>query len=727
MYTREGRNHPKRRSTRPGRVSVAGGLLILLTAATLANPRTTVADDTDKTDQLRKDLRRMIETARDRVFPALVNIRVSTIDYWGGKEHKGASVGSGTIISAEGYVLTNQHVTNKGKKFRCTLADKQEISAEMVGEDPLTDLAVIKLNLSELNDTEMSLPVATFGDSDRLQVGDQVMAMGSPFSLSRSVTLGIVSNTQRVFGGGRSGEDIEEMELEQGQRTGLFTRWIQHDALINPGNSGGPLVNLKGEVVGVNELGGSGMGFAIPSNLARQVTAALIEHGEVPRSWIGISFKPIAKTGFDRGVLVNSVVAGSPAAEAGIEPGDLILKVNGEPLTLRFAEQIPPFMKSIADLPAGSSIGLVYQRKGDEVDTAIVTKRLEKDRGTETSLRSWGITVEAITSKIARERRLDDRRGVLLTGIRSGGPAQLAKPPLRYGDIIREVEGESVADIAGLVDQYKRIMATDPLPEYLLVHFDRRGKNEITLLKPKPEKNDDPPRDLRKAWIGIATQPILKKLAKKLGHPDRLGFRITRVYPRTKAAQSDLAVGDLILALNGTALRPKGMQDAGLLARRIRKLDAEGEATVTVLRDGKPLEITLPLERTRYKPSEARREENRDFELTVRNVTFFDRDAKQWSEDVKGVIVVQVESGGWAGLGGLRAGDLIQKIDEHRVRSRKSFRKAMKRIDKDQPQRVVFKVLRGVQTRFQYVEPEWKPELQLKKPPTSQDAAGGKE
>ena len=686
-----------------------------------------MANGPDKAEQLRENLRRIVETARDRVFPALVNIRVSTINYWGGKEHKGASVGSGTIISPEGYVLTNQHVTNKGKKFRCTLADKQEISAELVGEDPLTDLAIIKLDLSELKGKNASLPVATFGDSDELRVGDQVMAMGSPFSLSRSVTLGIVSNTRRVFGGGRSGEDIEEMELEQGQRTGLFTRWIQHDALINPGNSGGPLVNLKGEVVGVNELGGSGMGFAIPSNLAKQVAAALIEHGEVPRSWIGISFKPIAKTGFDRGVLVNSVVAGSPAAKAGIEPGDLILKVNGEPVTLRFAEQIPPFMKRIADEPIGSPIHITYERKGHEIDTEIVTKRLEKDRGTETSLRSWGLSVEAITPKMARERRLADCRGVLVTGTRSGGPAQLAKPPLRYGDILREVEGEPVTDIAGLVEQYKRIMATDPLPEYLLVHFERRGKHEITLLKPKPEKNDDPPRDLRKAWIGIATQPILKKLAKKLGHPDHLGFRITRVYPRTKAAHSDLAVGDIIIALNGEPLWPKGLQDAGLLARRIRKLDADGEATATVLRDGKTLEITVPLERTRYKPSEARREENRDFEMTVRNVTFFDRDANQWSEEVKGVIVVQVEDGGWAELGGIRAGDLIHKIDDYPIRSRKSFRRAMEKITKDQPQRVVFEVLRGIQTRFQYVEPEWKPELELKKPPASQGAAGGKE
>ena len=180
--------------------------------------------------------------------------------------------------------------------------------ARLVGEDPLTDLALLELDLSELEDTSRPLPVAAFGDSDALEIGDYVMAMGSPFSLSRSVSLGIVSNTERVFAGGFGSHDIEEMELAAGQRTGLFTRWIQHDAVISPGNSGGPLVNLAGEIVGVNELGGSSLSFAIPSNLAARVSATLAESGEVERSWIGVSFKPIQRTGLDAGVLISSVV-----------------------------------------------------------------------------------------------------------------------------------------------------------------------------------------------------------------------------------------------------------------------------------------------------------------------------------------------------------------------------------------------------------------------------------
>lgn len=669
--------------------------------------------DLEKAEQLRKDLRRMIELARDRVFPALVNIHVSTVNYWGGKERKGAATGSGTIISPEGYVVTNQHVTNKGKKFKCTLADKQEISATLVGEDPLTDLAVIKLNLSELKSPGTPLPVATFGNSDELEIGDHVMAMGSPHSLSRSVTLGIVSNTERVFGGG-PGDDVEEMELEQGQRTGLFTRWIQHDALIRPGNSGGPLVNLRGEVVGVNELGGSGMGFAIPSNLAEQVTAALIEYGEVPRSWIGVSFKPIAKTGFEKGVLVNSVVDDSPADKAGLKPGDVILRINGEALTIRFGEQIPPLMKRVADLEIDSKIAITYQRNGETGEATLVTEKLEKDRGKEAALRSWGITVEEITPKMAREMRLANADGVMISGIRSGGPAQLAEPSLQYGDILRRINGKAITGLPAIVEQYEEIMELETLPEYLLLQFDRSGKNHITLVKPKPEDDEDPPRDVKKAWIGVATQPIVQKLAKKLGHPDQTGFRVTRVYPRTKAAESDLKVGDIIIGLNGDKMRLKGMQDAGLLARKIKKLDVDDQAKVTVLRDGETIDVDVPLEPSRWTPSEARRLENRDFELTIRNITFFDRDDNQWDDGVKGVIVEQVEGGGWAGLGGIRVGDLIQRINDHTVRSRKSFRRAMEKITKEQPERVVFVVLRGVQTRFQFVEPEWKLENEKK-------------
>jgi len=678
-------------------------------AAQPAAPSEPTAEELAKAEQLREDMRTMIELARDRVFPALVNIEVVTVHYWGGKEHKGRAVGSGTIITEKGYVVTNQHVTFNGQKFKCTLADKQEVSAELLGEDPLTDLAVLKLNLDELKDPGQPLPVARFGNSDELRIGDHVMAMGSPFALSRSVTLGIVSNAERVFAGGLMGGEDDEMELEEGQRTGLFTRWIQHDALINPGNSGGPLVNLRGEIVGINELGGSAMGFAIPSNLARTVSEQLAEHGEVARSWIGVSFKPIEDTGLEHGVRVNSVVKDGPAAQAGVQAGDVILRIAGEPVTVRFPEEVPPLLKKIAEQPIGSTLPVSLQRGDAIVDTQVQTAKLEKDRGDESAFRGWGLTALDITDKMARDRRLGRSDGVLVSGVRTGGPAELAEPPLTDEDVIRAIDGEPVADLAGFVARYEQIMQADPLPEYLLIEYERVGKNALTLLKPKPDKDEDPPLEAAKAWIGVATQPVLKKLAEKLGNPEAVGFRVSRVYPKTEAAGTDLQVGDIILSLNDKRLRPRGMQDAGLFSREVRRLEIGEQATLSVLRGSQTVEAKVPLERTRLTPAEARRERNRDFEWTVREVTFFDRDDNRWDDDVVGVLVDQVESAGWAGLGGIQSGDLIQRVGDFPIRDLEGYRKSMEAVTEAKPERVVVVVLRGVQTRFQYLEPAWEP------------------
>lgn len=651
----------------------------------------------------------MITLARDRVFPALVNIRVITVRYWGGKERKGQAVGSGTIISPEGHVLTNFHVVDNGKKFKCTLADKQEISAELIGEDPLTDLAILKLDLSELKEGSGPLSVAMLGDSDELQIGDTVMAMGSPWALSRSVTLGIVSNTERILAG--SDDDAGEMRFDRYQRTGIFNRWIQHDASINPGNSGGPLVNLKGELVGVNARGsfiGGDMGFAIPSNIAKQVAAKLIEHREVLRSWYGMTFKPIKKSGYKKGVLVNSIVKGGPADRAGISAGDVVLSINGAPITVWFPEEVPPLLKRLADHAIGSTVAFSYRRGDETLEAKVVTKKLKKDKGDQAAFRAWGFVAVDLTEKMARERRLDSTDGVLVESVRSGSPAQLAEPALISGDIIRRIDSEPINNLATLIERYEQITEAEELPDYMLIEFDRLGKNQLTLVKPKPDKDADPPREVAKAWVGVAVQPVVKKLAKKLGRPDMLGYRITRVYPRTLAAESELKVGDIILSLNNDRLKPRGMQDAGMFHRKVRRLTIGNDAMLAILRDGREHSVKVNLERTKITQEEARRDRNRDFEITVREMTFFDRDENRWDETVKGVVIDRLEPAGWAQLGGLRPRDLIQRIDEFEIKNLKSYRKAMKTITERQPKRVVFVVLRGVRTHYQYVEPDWK-------------------
>ncbi len=459
----------------------------------------------------------------------------------------------------------------------------------------------------------------------------------------------------------------------------------------------------------MNTRGGGNIGFAIPSNLARTVAADLIEHGEVPRSFYGFTLKSIKKTGLSEGVLVNSVIDDGPAAQAGIQAGDIILRIDDQPVTIWYPEQIPPLLKALADREIGGKVPVTVMRGEERFETEIVTERRQRDRGDEAAFRAWGISAKQISERMARNRRLDSTEGVLVSGVRSASSAQQAEPAINSGDVIRAIDGEPITGLSDFIECYEEIMDRDQLPDYVLVEFDRKGKSQITLLKPKPEKDEDPPREVPKAWIGVATQPVIRKLAEYLGHSEQLGFRVTRVYPDTVAAQSDLKVGDIILKLNGEKLRPQRKEDAGLFQREVRRLSIDDQAALTVLRGGEEKEIALKLERTRLTQDEARRDRNRDFELTVRELTFFDRDENRWDKSVRGVLVFSVESAGWAGLGGLRSGDLIQRIGENEIRGIKSYRRAMEAVAEQQPERVVFVVLRGVRTRFQYVEPEWKP------------------
>jgi serine protease Do len=674
-------------------------------------------------------MRALTAAARDKVFPALVNIRVVTVSYYGGQENKGGGNGSGTIVSPDGYVVTNAHVTSDGRKFFCTLADKQEISATLVGEDPATDLAVLKLNLGELK-PGTSLAVASWGNSDQLQVGDSVLAMGSPFSLSRSVTLGIVSNTSRVFTSGFGSEELDEMELDYGQSTGSFTRWIQHDALINPGNSGGPLVNMQGEIIGVNTRGGSGMGFASPASLAREIAAELIAKGSITRSNVGLSFKAISKTGIKEGVLVNSVSKDGPAAKAGVQAGDVIIALDKQPVNVRFAEEIPPLLKQIAAAPVGSTLNFTVRRGEQTLDLPVVTDKQLREIGDETLLRGWGLSIAEITETIARNRRLDSREGVLITGSRSGSPTDLAEPKLQGGDILREIDGKPVKTFKDAVDLYRGIMnvdSPDKIPEFVMLRVDRRGEDQVTLIKPRPQKKEDEAPELPKAWIGVETQPVFRDLAKRLSADGTPGFRVTRVYPGTVASSAGVQPGDIITGINEEKLAPRGTQDAGQLQRAVRKFKTDDKAVIKVVRAGQPLTLSATMEKTRLTAAEAKRDENKDFELSVREITFFDRVEDRWDDSIKGVIVTNVEQVGWAGLAGVYSGDLIQSIAGETITNVDDFRRVMERLAKEQPARVVFVVLRYNRTSFLFAEPEWKPKTKddLKaESPTPAPAAG---
>ena len=224
--------------------------------------------------------------AIQKVYPALVRIYVVAEEPEGGRMQRMRAAGSGAIISPDGYVVTNHHVAGNATRITCNLANGDEVEATRVGTDPLADIAVLKLKLETRKHPDVPLAVATWGDSNRLKVGDVVLAMGCPMAVSQSVTQGIVSNTQMIMP-----RYLEGQFRLDGEDVGQIVRWIGHDAVIFGGNSGGPLVNLQGEIVGINEIGLGSLGGAIPANLAREVVHQLIEHGRVSRSWIGLEFQ----------------------------------------------------------------------------------------------------------------------------------------------------------------------------------------------------------------------------------------------------------------------------------------------------------------------------------------------------------------------------------------------------------------------------------------------------
>ncbi len=277
-----------------------------------------------------------IEQAIAMVKPSLVRIAVVWTEYEQGREIKYEASGSGTIISTNGYIITNHHVAGRAARLMCVMSNNEEIEATLIGTDALSDIAVIQLKGAP----GRQFPAAAFGDSDALNVGDPVMAMGSPLALSQSVTLGIVSNLKMVMPRAfRSGGSF----VLDGEDVGSMVRWIAHDASIYPGNSGGPLVNMHGEIVGINEIS-FGLSGAIPGNLARRVADQIIEHGSVQRSWLGVDVQPLLKDGPSAsGVLIGGVEDGSPAARAGLLAGDILMQLDGKPVSVRFDEEIPLF------------------------------------------------------------------------------------------------------------------------------------------------------------------------------------------------------------------------------------------------------------------------------------------------------------------------------------------------------------------------------------------------
>ncbi len=413
----------------------------------------------------------------DRVTPAVVN--VSTVSRRGAPEdvperfreffgddpserdfrrrprEDARASGSGVIVDPTGYILTNNHVIENAAEIMVRLSDSRKFTARLVGRDPKTDLAVLKI------DARGPLPAAELGDSDRLRVGQWAIAIGNPFGLDRTVTVGIISATART-------------------RVGLATyeNFIQTDASINPGNSGGPLLNLDGRVVGVNTAivaGGKGIGFAIPINEAKDIMRQLITRGHVVRGWLGVAIQDItddlaASFGVKEreGVLLADVMQGGPAERAGLRPGDVVVEFGGAPI-----KEVPDLQRRVARVTPGRATRVTVVRDGKRVPLTVTVGEMPSEQPAPTAdedVEGLGLQVEPLRGDAAQRLDRPFLQGLLVVDVAGGSAAERAG--LRRGDVILEVERQSVGDGESLA----RALAAGKPGEGALLYIHRPGE-----------------------------------------------------------------------------------------------------------------------------------------------------------------------------------------------------------------------------------------------------------
>ena len=605
-----------------------------------------------------------------KVTPAIVRIEAIQLHPELGRMVKLRVGGSGVIVSADGYVVTNCHVADKGDFYRCYLSDGEAVEARRVGQDALTDLAVLQLDMSHRAPGAGALHPAAFGDSTRVVTGDTVFALGSPAFLSQSVTRGIVSNPSLVL--------PEEIKFDiDGEDVGTVVRWILHDASIFPGNSGGPLVNAQGEIVGINEIGVANLGGAIPGNLAHAVAGQLIAHGRVIRGWSGITVQPRLKADGSRpGVIVADVAPGSPAAAGGLLPGDALLSADGAPLDQGEEKGVAQYNRiELGKLP-GDEFIVVYARAGQSLTADLKLTPRASAQADNVELRAWGAVAHDVTAPQARQQNLPSTQGVVLASIQPAGPIGEAEPRLVDGDILVAVNGQPVTDTAQLTTLTGSLTGGGRGRHTVLATVRRGGSllASVVTLQAAPDRQITP--QARKAWLGVASQPLTVRLGARLAIKAEGGVRLTRVYPDSPAAKGGLQVGDVVLAADGDPVTARRAEDADAFATQIRQYSPGSEVKLSVWREGKALTLPVTLAMQPVPASEMPWWHDEQLEFSVRDLAFDDRVELELEAGTQGVLVETADLAGWASLAGLHAEDLILKADGQPVTTVANFRRA---------------------------------------------------
>jgi serine protease Do len=392
------------------------------------------------------------------------------------KQHKEQSLGSGVIVSEDGYIITNNHVIEKAQEIKVLLGDKRDFKAKLIGADPKTDIAVIKIEAR-------GLPALPWGDANKLKVGELVFAIGNPFGLNQTVTMGVISAVGRANVGIADYEDF-----------------IQTDAAINPGNSGGALLNARGELVGINTAiisrtgGYQGIGFAVPSSMARQVMDSLVKYKKVVRGWLGVSIQEVTSELAEefgvknlKGALVSRVMKGSPADKAGIRQGDVILQYNGKEI-----EDTGHLRNMVSQTPIATKVKVRLLRQKKELEVEVLVSELPKklaeaspspgeepgNHGESSALA--GLVVRELTSELAGHFGLDEsEKGVVI--VKTDPDSKAYEAGIRPGDIILQINQKNIPTL----EAYKKAAGAIRSKDRILLLVRRKGEDLFVTLKPE--------------------------------------------------------------------------------------------------------------------------------------------------------------------------------------------------------------------------------------------------
>ena len=410
--------------------------------------------------QIFDDLQKLVISVSESVKPTVVHIEVV-------KKHNNQryeSLGSGLIISKDGYILTNEHVVDQHFSVTVTLESKLEYPAKVIGTDKLTDIALLKIEPP----SQEELKVARFGNSDSVEVGEWVLAVGNPYGFDRTVSFGIVSGKGRI--------------LNMPDNAPLINEFIQTDAAIDPGSSGGPLVNLKGEVIGINSIGvGRMQGFTIPINIAIDVKDKLLDTGTIERGYIGIVVQPLNRSYAKyfgqpdlQGIIVSDVLENEPAGKAGLKPGDIITSFDGVPMAAENDDDLNKFTLAVSRSKVGETktLGIIRDGHQRNIDIKIGPKPTVEPDEYETP---YDFTVEEITDLMFRSYLLQSTEGVYVKFVEVGTPAD--KGGLMAGDIIVEVMGKKISSL----DDFKKALAKIEKPKFIMLKV-LRGKDHAFAL-----------------------------------------------------------------------------------------------------------------------------------------------------------------------------------------------------------------------------------------------------